>query len=210
MLAIVKAIYKMVCLYFPFPIKARSCDSHPWPTPRSHSLHAADMNIPGWIHGQAPCRQRYAQEARQEDLSHDGQGQERQPEHGNIQGGKQTRRNHYIGTISLRRPRLISLICRFERTDLNWNEPRFQTKKQESIHVFLSLLLSALLAGKIASIKDMQCTRCLRGPCFTASDSVYWFQVMLLCKQRHCSPKSRSLRNSTCKVYHISIVRYIG
>lgn len=29
MLAIVEAIYKMVCLYFPFRIKARSCDLYP-------------------------------------------------------------------------------------------------------------------------------------------------------------------------------------
>jgi len=29
MLAIVEAIYKMVCLYFPFRIKSRSCDSYP-------------------------------------------------------------------------------------------------------------------------------------------------------------------------------------
>jgi len=26
-------------------------------------------------------------------------------------------------------------------------------------------------------IENIQCTRCLRGPCFTASDSVSWFQV---------------------------------
>jgi hypothetical protein len=60
-----------------------------------------------------------------------------------------------------------------------------------------SIANSCLVAGKIASIKNMQCTRCLRGPCFTASESVSWFQVMLLCKQSHCSPKNRSLRNST-------------
>ena len=57
MLAIVEAIYKMICLYFPFRIKhghvART-------TPRSRGLYVADMNIPGWIHGQAPCRGRHA------------------------------------------------------------------------------------------------------------------------------------------------------
>ena len=114
MLAIVEAIYKMVCLYFPFRIKARLYDSYPWPTSRCRSLYAADMNTPGRIHGQAPCRRRHPREARQEDIPHNGQGRERQPGYGRIQGGKQTRRNHYIGTIPLRRPRLISLIRLFE------------------------------------------------------------------------------------------------
>ena len=70
MLAIVEAIYKMVSSWF---------------VSTSHLPLCSHGNT-GRLHGQTPRRRRHSRKARQEDLPHDGQGRERLPRHGGVQG----------------------------------------------------------------------------------------------------------------------------
>lgn len=73
MLAIVEAIYKMVCLYS---------------TTTDGGCRHADKPLPtGRIHGQATGGRRHSREASAQDFPHDGQGREWKPRHGRVQGG---------------------------------------------------------------------------------------------------------------------------
>src|SRR6201996_6968146 len=71
MLAIVEAIYKMVS-------SSSFCEIHP-AYPKSQ----------GGLYGQIARRRRHTRKASEEDLQNDGQGRERQPGHGRVQGREQ-------------------------------------------------------------------------------------------------------------------------
>ena len=117
MLKIVEAIYKMVrsCSFLfssPLPLPLLDCISTPITSPllRRQIVNggANDMCLrargpTGRIHGEAPRRRRYPRKAREKDIQNDGQGRKRQPRHGGVQRGEQTRRNHRLGAIALRR-----------------------------------------------------------------------------------------------------------
>lgn len=84
MLAIVEAIYKMVS----------SCCVAPKRTiNRSHDQT-------GRLHGQTARRRRHSRKARQKDFPHDGQGRERLPRHGGVQGMLTKPDAHYHNVIS--------------------------------------------------------------------------------------------------------------
>ena len=76
MLTIVEAIYKMVSF---------------WIVSSYRMVHCSYIQT-GRLHGQAARRRRHPRKACQEDLPHDGQGRERFPRHGGVQGTPPTGR----------------------------------------------------------------------------------------------------------------------